>query len=103
MKFYHDLTSEDAENFVSKLRNHSIATFREKARSAAWRKIPSAYLICDDDQIFPVQGQEAMVDIVRQGGGEIVVEHVNASHSAHLSQPSAVVNFLRRAAGEKIA
>ncbi|KAH8602799.1 Alpha/beta hydrolase fold-1 [Bisporella sp. PMI_857] len=97
---YGDLDPEDAKYWISKLRPHSKATFTEKARSAAWRKIPSAYLICENDGIIPVQGQETMSNLVQQGGGKIVIERVQSSHSAHLAKPDIVAEFLRRAAGE---
>jgi hypothetical protein len=30
-----------------------------KIKSAAWRKIPSAYLVCEDDHGIPVQAHDA--------------------------------------------
>jgi hypothetical protein len=87
--FYHDLDMADAENWVTKLNPHSIASFRDKTRSAAWRRIPA-------------QAQEAMTTDVKEAGGEIVVERVFSGHSPHLSKPDVVAGFLRRAAGEKL-
>jgi hypothetical protein len=46
--FYHDLDSSDGDYWISKLRPQSIASFRAKTKSAAWRKITSSYLICED-------------------------------------------------------
>jgi len=100
--FYHDLDIADAENWVTKLKPHSIASLRDKTRSAAWRRIPSAYLICEDDRIIPAQAQEAMTTDVKEAGGEIVVERVFSGHSPHLGKPEVVAGFLRRAAGEEL-
>jgi len=97
---YQDLRSDDAKYWISKLRPHSLATFTTKAKSAAWRTIPSAYLICENDGAIPVQGQEAMVAAVQKEGGEIEVERLNSCHCPHLQEPDAVVSFLRRAIGE---
>ena len=79
---------------------HSIATFREKTRSAAWRSIPSAYLVCEDDRAIPVERQDAMIAEVKRLGGEIDVERDFVSHSPHLVKPDLVAGFMRRAAGE---
>ena len=98
---YQDLDSDDAKHWVSKLKPHSPATFLAKATSAAWRTIPSAYLICENDATIPVQAQEAMISTVQKEGGQIEVERIRGSHSPHLKQPDTVANFLRRAAGEK--
>jgi pimeloyl-ACP methyl ester carboxylesterase len=85
---------------VSQIQPHSLATIQgdqAKTRSAAWRKIPSAYLICEQDNAIPAQGQEAMALGVREAGGTIDIERIPSSHSPHLSQPGVVADFLRRA------
>jgi hypothetical protein len=97
---YHDADPKEAEECVSKLGLHSLATFRAKTRSAAWRKIPSAYLVCEDDRIIPVEGQDGMIAGVRGLGGEIEVERLFVSHSPYLVKPDSVAGFLRRASGE---
>ena len=99
---YQDLDLDDAKYWVTRLRPHSSATFVAKANSAAWRTIPSAYMICINDATIPVQGQEAMVAIVKKEGGKIDVERICSSHSPHLKQPGVIAEFLRRAAGEKL-
>jgi hypothetical protein len=75
---------------------------RAKTKSAAWRKIPSAYLVCEDDRCVPVQGQDAMIAAVKKEGVEIEVERIFSSHSPHLVKQEIVVGFLRRAAGEHV-
>lgn len=96
--FYGDLLPEDAKYWVTRLRLHSYATLTTKTTAAAWRTIPSAYLISEKDGAVPVQGQEAMVANVQKEGGIIDVERINSSHSPHLSQPEAVASFIRRSA-----
>ena len=59
-------------------------------------------MICENDATIPVQGQEAMVAIVKKEGGKIDVERIFSSHSPHLKQPGVIAEFLRRAAGEKL-
>lgn len=95
----------DARYWASLLRPHALGSIEgtgAKTKSAAWRKIPSAYLICEDDRCFPVVAQEAIAEAIREAGCKIEIERVASSHSSHLSRPPLVADFMRRAAGEKL-
>jgi pimeloyl-ACP methyl ester carboxylesterase len=70
---------------------------------AAWREIPAAYLVCEEDKALPAALQDAMAQGVKAAGANIVIERINSSHSPYLSQPEAIVGFLRRAAGEEFS
>ncbi|KAG4434320.1 hypothetical protein IFR05_010198 [Cadophora sp. M221] len=98
--FYHDLPSEEADEWAAKIRVHSLATFMAKTKSAAWKKIPTSYLICENDRPIPPALQESMIATVKKQGGEIETERLFVSHSPHLAMPEKVAGFLRRAAGE---
>lgn len=98
--FYHDLSKEEALHWSSKLKPHSYATKFVGASSAAWRTIPSSYLICEDDRAIPAFLQEAMIKTCQDLGATMDTERVFSSHSPFLSKPDEVVGFLRRAAGE---
>jgi hypothetical protein len=97
---YHDVDPNEVQGWIAKLRPHSLATFQDKARFAAWKKIPSAYLVCEDDRAIPVQGQDGMVAAVKGAGGDIETERLFVSHSPYIVEPDFVAGFLRRAAGE---
>ena len=43
-----------------------------------------------------------MVQGVKDGGGDIYVERLDSGHSPFLSHPDKVMDFIRRAAGEKL-
>ncbi|OCK75450.1 hypothetical protein K432DRAFT_386206 [Lepidopterella palustris CBS 459.81] len=60
-------------------------------------------MICEQDLAIPLFAQEAMVKAVKDAGGEMDAVRVNADHSPFLSKPDAVVDYLRLAAGEKVA
>ena len=62
---------------------------------AAWRSKPSWYLIATDDRMIPPQAQREMS--ARAGA---TVEEVAASHSLYVSQPTAVVELVKKAASE---
>ncbi len=63
---------------------------------AAYRDIPSAYLICTNDNALSPKAQEKMCE----AAGIEMVERVHASHSPWLVHPEVVERFIRRAAGE---
>ena len=64
---------------------------------AAWRKIPSTYLYCENDNGIPLARQEQMV---ARAAGAISTERCSAGHSPFLSQPDLVARIIRKAAGE---
>jgi pimeloyl-ACP methyl ester carboxylesterase len=60
----------------------------------AWRQKPSWYLVATDDHMIPPPAQRAMAE--RAGA---TVAETPASHSVYLSQPQAVADLIRQAAG----
>jgi len=100
--FFHDLPVSEASYWSSKLKPHSYATKFASASTAAWRTIPSSYLICEDDRAIPVFVQEAMVKACQNAGADMKIERLFASHSPFLSKPDEFVAFVRRAAGEDV-
>lgn len=95
---YHDVDQNEAEEIISKLRPQAAVSFGDKTRGAAWRKIPSAYLVCEDDRCVPAALQDMMIEIVRKEGGDVVVERLASSHSPYIKDPAFVAGFLERAA-----
>ncbi len=98
--FYHDLPSEEADERVALLRPQAHITFIDKTKTAAWRKIPSSYLMCENDRPVPLAIQEEMITRIKEEGGQIETERLFVSHSPHLVMPDKVAEFIRRAAGE---
>ena len=70
-----------------------------KARYAAWKHIPSTYLVCEQDNAVPLAAQEALIS---QPGAQFRVERCPASHSPFLSMPDLTAEVVRRAAGEQM-
>ncbi|KAH0537197.1 hypothetical protein FGG08_005975 [Glutinoglossum americanum] len=96
-RFYNDLSPETAAYWTSKLTAQSIAS---PLTYAAWRYIPTSYLLCTEDHALPFPVQEKLVE--RAEGFVDVVEEVKSSHSPFLSQIDVVGRFIRKAAGEKV-
>ncbi|GII52548.1 hypothetical protein Pth03_09370 [Planotetraspora thailandica] len=78
---YGDLPDDEAEQAMSTLVNQTNRSFAEKVDAAAWRDIPSTYIVTEHDQAIPTTLQEKMAtqaaEIRRLAGG----------HSPFLSQP----------------
>jgi len=100
--FYNDLKPEDVKYWTSQLQPHALATFEASATGAAWREIPSSYLLAELDEAIPIASQEAMVKAAQDAGADLYTERCKSAHSPFLSMPAVVAVFLRRAAGESI-
>lgn len=98
--FYNDLPVAEQEAWLAKVRPHAYATMTAKAPAAAWKEIPTSYLVCENDLAIPVFAQEGMTEMARGMGGEVEVTRVKSGHSPFLSIPEEVVRWLRGVAGE---
>lgn len=92
--FYNDLPIADQQDWHAKLQSHSYATIWAKATAASWRVVDTSYLLCEDDIAITAQGQQAMIDGVKEGGGEIEVTRIKAGHSPFLSRIDETVEWI---------
>jgi pimeloyl-ACP methyl ester carboxylesterase len=67
-------------------------SFEERAQAAAWKTLPSWYVVATDDQAIPPDGERFMAS---RAGAQTI--EVAASHSIALSQPKAVADLIRTA------
>ncbi|MFD9740597.1 alpha/beta fold hydrolase [Umezawaea sp. NPDC059074] len=74
-------------------RSVDVRALGEPSGVPAWKTIPSFYLVARDDNVFPAAAQRF---VARRAGAHTV--EVAASHVAMISQPSAVVGLVERAA-----
>ena len=67
---------------------------------AAFKDIPSTYVVCLLDRIVPVERQEGMIQKARevQSGAFDVVERLQSGHEPNLSKVEELVAVLERAA-----
>jgi pimeloyl-ACP methyl ester carboxylesterase len=90
--FFADLPGDLAAASAARLQPQSLASFTTPQTQAAWRALPSAYLLCEQDRAIPPSAQEAMSD----RAGRVV--RLASGHSPFLSQPGGVVAFLEQLA-----
>lgn len=57
---YNDIADEPAGRALDELVNQSRRSFTDRLTSAAWRDIPSTYVLCEDDRAIPLAMQERM-------------------------------------------
>jgi pimeloyl-ACP methyl ester carboxylesterase len=82
--FLQDCDPEIQQAALGKTAGQSLAVLEAPVRSAAWREIPSTYLVCAEDRGTPAERQREFA--TRAGS---VVE-IDAGHHPFLSQPNAV-------------
>jgi pimeloyl-ACP methyl ester carboxylesterase len=79
--FWGDLTPQATKRSVALAGHLGLETVRQPLTRAAWRSIPSTYVITEKDNAFPVLGQEAMAKRAQR------MHRINSCHSPFLSQP----------------
>ncbi|MEV0259943.1 alpha/beta hydrolase [Streptomyces sp. NPDC050617] len=85
---YQDLTDEQAELAIGRLVEQSKRSFHEPITQAAWRTVPSTYVLCEQDRALKPAMQEKMA--ARTGR----VERIARSHSPFLSAPAELAALL---------
>ncbi len=82
--FLQDCGSEIQRQATDKTARQSLAVLEQPVQSAAWRHVPSTYLVCADDRGTPADRQRGFA-----GRAGSVVE-IDAGHHPFLSQPATV-------------
>lgn len=89
---YYDVPPEVANRAIQQLKPLSWIAVTEPLTAAAWRTVPSTYIMCDRDTSSPT-GQEFFA------ARATMVRHLPSSHSPHASMPSALTDLIVEAAG----
>jgi pimeloyl-ACP methyl ester carboxylesterase len=86
--FLQDCDPDIQRAAIDKTARQSLAVLEQPVQSAAWRHLPSTYLVCAEDRGTPAELQREFA--TRAGS---VVE-LDAGHHPFLSQPAAVVDLI---------
>ncbi|KAL2814955.1 Alpha/beta hydrolase fold-1 [Aspergillus granulosus] len=87
---FHDLSPEEQLKQQAGLLHTSRAVFSGASTFEPWHQIPSAYILCEEDQALPLQFQEML-------SAKLGTEHlyrVKSSHSPFLSIPDKLAEVL---------
>lgn len=86
--FYHDCSDADVAFARARLSEQSTASFASTLTGAAWREIPSTYVLCTDDRTVPVPVQHA------NAARTTTILELATSHSPFFSAPDDLVALL---------
>jgi pimeloyl-ACP methyl ester carboxylesterase len=89
---YADLRSDLADRVIARLRPLSLAACSQPLTVAAWRTVPSTYVLCENDQAFPDGVQEFFAARAKN------VRRLPSSHSPFFSLPSELTELIVEAA-----
>jgi pimeloyl-ACP methyl ester carboxylesterase len=97
--FYHDLSEEEGDYWVSKLEKQSLKSLMEGGEHSysGWMDVPVWFLATTEDKAFPVQAQRMLAQAAKDAGGDITMREVESSHSPMLSRPKETVDFILEA------
>ncbi|GAA5124355.1 alpha/beta fold hydrolase [Pseudonocardia adelaidensis] len=87
--FYADVRPHTARGAVARLGHQSLAASEQPLARAAWRTIPSTYVVCERDAAIPVVAQEWMAERADR------VLRMPTSHAPFLSRPAQLAGILR--------
>jgi pimeloyl-ACP methyl ester carboxylesterase len=90
--FYNDVQPHTAAWAQSHLLPSTFAAFTEPVTAAAWRYIPSTYVICERDQSIPPGWQKGLAQRASR------IERLSTGHSPMLSQPGPLAEIIDRVA-----
>jgi pimeloyl-ACP methyl ester carboxylesterase len=93
--FYHDVPDQKAQRAIDNLGGFPIAHAMNSPSKVAWREIPTAYIVCEDDRAITKEGQEQMINAVKAQGVEVETTCLKASHSPFLSMPGETAKAIR--------
>ncbi|MEV0229276.1 alpha/beta hydrolase [Nonomuraea sp. NPDC050786] len=84
---YGDLPVAEAEQAVSTLVNQTVRSFAEKVEAAAWRNIPSACIITEQDKAIPPARAIPPALQEQMAAQAAEIRRIPGGHSPFLSQP----------------
>jgi pimeloyl-ACP methyl ester carboxylesterase len=87
--FYADVDEATTLATLPRLGHQSLRALNQPLTRAAWRTVPSTYVVCEDDQAIPAVAQEAMAQRSQR------VLRMPTSHSPFLSRPAELAALLR--------
>lgn len=103
--FYNDLSSAKGDEWASKLTHQSLGVYSSTQTYAAWRYIPSTYVIGGQDKTtFTPQVVEMIINgaKIMEPSAFDVIEKCDGGHCLMISRPEWLAQVLRRAAGEVV-
>lgn len=101
--FYQDVDDDTVAELAKHLRPQSLASFWSTSTHAAWRDIPTTYVLCLKDRPTTVVAARYLVEAARASGRHKIdkVIEVEAGHSPFISMPRWTAEMLIGEAGRR--
>lgn len=103
---YNDLPSEEGDKWAAKIKHQSVGVYTSTTTFAAWRHIPSTFVIGTEDKTtFTPEVVEYMIKTAQAqqpDAFDVVEKCEGGGHCLMISHPDWLADVLRRAAGEKL-
>lgn len=93
--FYSDVPDQMAQRAIDILGGFPLRHIMNSPSKVAWREIPTAYIVCEDDRALTKDGQEQMINAVRAEGVEVETAYLKSAHSPFLSMPAETAKAIR--------
>jgi hypothetical protein len=102
--FYNDLPPAQAKELASQLEPQSIGVFYSKITYAPWRKIPTTFVLCENDQSFTMGYAEYLLGVAKSTDDHMIdtIEKCDSGHFVMISRPQWLADVLKRAANPGI-
>jgi hypothetical protein len=87
--FYQDVDDETVSELAKDLRPQSFAAFWSTTTHAAWRHIPTTYILCTADRPTTVTAAQYLIDTAKASGTHRIdnVIRIDTGHSPFISRP----------------
>ena len=95
--FYHDVPPDLAADALTRERAQAETPWREPWPLDAWPDVPTRYLLCRDDRVFPAEWARR---VVRERLG-ITPDEIDGGHTPALSRPKALADRLEAYRAER--
>ncbi|WSQ13236.1 alpha/beta hydrolase [Streptomyces sp. NBC_01231] len=92
--FYNDVPTDIAESCAARLEHQSLAGDQVTLTDAAWRHMPTTYIVCDKDRAVLPSVQEQMAKHA------VRVHHLPSGHLPFLSMPDELAAVISRESEE---
>ena len=89
-RFYNDLAENDRRKWVEALVTSPTSTHKTPISYAAYKDIPSTYILTEDDHAIPPEAQQMMVKAAQESGAVVDLKTLPSGHSPFLSMADRV-------------
>lgn len=96
---FHELSDAESQHWSSLLKPSSLGAMWSNQTYAAWKDIPSTYVLCQNDRVMPVERQEGMIKKAKEVQPKAfdVVESLESGHEPIFNKIDELVKIVEMA------